>query len=41
MLMTVLHGELATKQSRALVRAFKAMHDVITNMLGNPDLVLK
>ncbi len=29
MLMTVLHGELATKQSRALVRAFKAMKDYI------------
>lgn len=29
MLMTVLRGELATKQSRALVRAFKAMKDYI------------
>ena len=30
MLMTVLRGELATKQSRALVRAFKAMKDYIS-----------
>ena len=31
MLMTVLRGELATKQSRALIRTFKKMKDYIIN----------
>ena len=31
MLMTVLKGELATKQSKALVRLFKKMKDYILN----------
>ena len=36
MLMTVLHGELAIKQSRALVKTFKKMKDYI---LENRDLI--
>ena len=36
MLMTVLRGELAVRQSRALVRAFKAMKDYIVQ---NQDLI--
>lgn len=36
MLMTVLHGELATKQSRALIRTFKQMKDYI---IENQDLI--
>lgn len=34
MLMTVLRGELATKQSRALIRIFRAMKDYITETQG-------
>lgn len=34
MLMTVLKGELAIKQSKALIRTFKAMKDYITNNQG-------
>ena len=33
MLMTVLRGELATGQSRALIRTFKAMKDYIVERL--------
>ena len=36
MLMTVLRGELATKQSRALIRTFKQMKDYIVD---NQDLI--
>ncbi len=36
MLMTVLKGELATKQSKALIRTFKKMKDYI---IGNQDLI--
>ena len=36
MLMTVLRGELATKQSRALIRTFKKMKDYI---MGNQSLI--
>ena len=36
MLMTVLRGELAIKQSRALVKTFKKMKDYI---LANRDLI--
>ena len=36
MLMTVLHGDLAIKQSRALVKTFKKMKDYI---LENRDLI--
>ena len=36
MLMTVLHGKLAIKQSRALVKTFKKMKDYI---LENRDLI--
>lgn len=36
MLMTVLKGELATKQSKALIRVFKEMKDFI---IGNPSLI--
>ena len=36
MLMTVLHGDLATKQSRALIRTFKQMKDYI---IENQDLI--
>lgn len=41
MLMTVLRGELAVKQSKALVRIFKQMKDFILqsqNVLSNPEL---
>ena len=53
MLMTVLRGELATKQSRALIRIFRAMKDymsedmkthmreLIEKMKENPVLVLR
>ena len=34
MLMTVLRGELATKQSRALIRIFRAMKDYIVETQG-------
>ena len=34
MLMTVLRGELATMQSRALIRIFRAMKDYITDTQG-------
>ncbi len=34
MLMTVLKGELATRQSKALVRAFKEMKDLIIDSTG-------
>jgi len=34
LLMTVLHGDLAVKQSRALVMAFKAMKDYIADTRG-------
>ena len=34
MLMTVLRGELATQQSRALIRIFRAMKDYITETQG-------
>ena len=36
MLMTVLKGELATKQSKALIRTFKKMKDYI---IGNQGLI--
>ena len=42
MLMTVLRGELAVKQSKALVRIFKQMKDFIfqsQNVLSAPELV--
>lgn len=42
MLMTVLKGELAVKQSKALIRAFKEMKDFIienNNLIGNRDLL--
>ena len=42
MLMTVLRGELAIKQSKALVRIFKQMKDFIIqsqNVLSTPELV--
>lgn len=38
MLMTVLKGELAVKQSKALIRTFKQMKDCI---VGNQDLIGK
>ena len=34
MLMTVLRGDLATKQSRALIRTFKQMKDYIVENQG-------
>ena len=37
MLMTVLKGDLAVKQSKALIRTFRAMKDYI---IENQDLVL-
>ena len=46
MLMTVLRGELAVKQSKALVRIFKQMKDtklyqtIITDLQNNPSLIL-
>ncbi len=42
MLMTVLKGELATKQSKALIRTFKEMKDFIinnSNLIGNRELI--
>lgn len=42
MLMTVLRGDLATKQSKALIRTFKAMKDYIANnqvLIGQKELV--
>ncbi len=42
MLMTVLKGELATKQSKALIRTFKEMKDFIIDnhdLLGNQELL--
>ena len=42
MLMTVLRGELAVKQSKALIRIFKQMKDFIIqsqNVLSTPDLL--
>lgn len=42
MLMTVLKGELATKQSKALIRVFKEMKDFIIDnrsLIGNKELV--
>lgn len=41
--MTVLKGELATKQSKALIRIFKEMKDYIveTNQLVNYENFLK
>lgn len=42
MLMTVLKGELATRQSKALIRAFKEMKDFITDnrsLVGNRELL--
>lgn len=42
MLMTVLKGELATRQSKAIVRTFKQMKDYIVNnqnLLGERELV--
>lgn len=42
MLMTVLRGDLAVRQSKALVRVFKQMKDFILqsqNVLSNPELV--
>ncbi len=42
MLMTVLRGELATKQSKALIRTFKKMKDYIVenqNIIGKEDLL--
>lgn len=42
MLMTVLKGELATKQSKALIRLFKGMKDYISsNVLISADDFLK
>ena len=42
MLMTVLHGDLAVRQSKTLIRLFKSMKDYIaeTNMLGSTNEVL-
>ena len=37
MLMTILHGELAVKQSRALIRMFKSMKDYIINSQSTLD----
>ncbi|MBO4608413.1 MAG: ORF6N domain-containing protein [Lachnospiraceae bacterium] len=42
MLMTVLHGELAARQSKALIRTFKKMKDYIisrSNLIGQRDLM--
>ncbi len=42
MLMTVLKGELAVSQSKALIRTFKMMKDMLLqkqNLLGEPDLL--
>lgn len=42
MLMTVLRGDLAVNQSKALIRIFKQMKDFIVqsqNILSNPELV--
>ncbi|MDY6326285.1 MAG: ORF6N domain-containing protein [Bacteroidales bacterium] len=42
MLMTVLKGELATEQSKVLIRTFKGMKDLIVEnryLIGNKDLV--
>lgn len=42
MLMTVLKGELATKQSKMLIRAFKEMKDIIydsRSLVGNHELI--
>ena len=41
MLMTVLKGDLATRQSKALIRTFKQMKDYIKELLENEQLVLK
>lgn len=43
MLMTVLKGDLATRQSKALVRAFKEMKDLIIDsksLIGQSELLL-
>ena len=44
MLMTVLRGDLAIQQSKALIRTFRAMkssmHEVIDQLKSNPPLVL-
>lgn len=43
MLMTVLKGELATQQSKALVRAFKTLKDIVvdnTPLIGQHELLL-
>ncbi len=42
MLMTVLKGELATKQSRALIRTFKSMKDYLVenqNIIGSKEML--
>ena len=40
MLMTVLKGDLAVKQSKTLIRLFKQMKDFIANLQQNPTLQL-
>ena len=40
MLMTVLKGDLAVKQSKTLIRLFKQMKDFIANLQHNPMLQL-
>ncbi len=40
MLMTVLKGDLALKQSKTLIRLFKQMKDFIANLQQNPTLQL-